>query len=299
MVGVVRLIDGLSRNPQYREQVYAEAPDVARFDPGHAAVMMCYDFHLEGVMPRLIEVNTNAGGGMLAHLAHDPSSPSIINPLPVKTRKRLLQTFSDEMKQYSSGKKLKPERIAIIDENPTDQYLYPEMCAFADLFRGWGVPTEIVEPTRLQASADGVWLDGHPVDLVYNRHCDFYLENAAMAGLRQAYLARKVCLTPNPHMYGLLADKRRMILWSDAGRRASWRLSGNEEADCSNRSFRAPRCLPNSIRSRPGLTANTSSSNPWMVSAARACWSVRKFPASVLTNCRRRRPWCRSWCRRA
>lgn len=228
MVSLVRLLDSLSRRPQYREQVYAEVPDAARFDPGHDAVMMCYDFHLAGNMPRLIEVNTNAGGGMLALLAHDPSLLVDHNSLPIKLRERLLQTFSDEMKKYSSGAKQKPERIAIIDENPEEQYLYQEMCAFADLFSAWGVPTEIVEPTRLQASADGVWLDGQPVDLVYNRHCDFYLEGTEMAGLRQAYLARKVCLTPNPHMYGLLADKRRMILWSDSESRTSWQLSEGE-----------------------------------------------------------------------
>lgn len=56
--------------------------------------------------------------------------------------------------------------------------------------------------------------------MVYNRHCDFYLESDAMAGLRSAYLAGKVCLTPNPHMYGLLADKRRLVLWTDPIKRA-------------------------------------------------------------------------------
>jgi len=228
MIGVVRLLDRLSRNPEYREQVYAEVPDVACFDPGHDAVMMCYDFHLDGDMPRLIEVNTNAGGGMLAYLAHAPALPVDHKSLPAKFRERLLRTFSDEIKKHSAGAKLKPERIVIIDENPAGQYLYPEMAAFADLFRAWGVPTEIVEPHRLQASADGVSLDGQAVDLVYNRHCDFYLESDEMAGLRQAYLARKVCLTPNPHMYGLLADKRRMILWADHAQRAQWRMSGKE-----------------------------------------------------------------------
>ena len=229
MVKVVRALDRLSRNPVYRQQVDAEVPDVARFDPGHDAVMMCYDFHLDGMMPRLIEVNTNAGGGMLAILAHDPALPADQRSLSAKLRKRLLQTFSDEINKYSAGAQLKPARIAIIDEDPAGQHLYPEMLAFADLFRSWGVPTEIVEPQRLQASADGVSLDGQPVDLVYNRHCDFYLASGEMAGLRQAYLAGKVCLTPNPHMYGLLADKRRMILWSYSACHAAWQLSGADD----------------------------------------------------------------------
>ena len=229
MVGVVRALDRLSRNPAYREQIYAEVPDVARFNPGYDAVMMCYDFHLDGDVPRLIEVNTNAGGGLLAILAHDPALPADHRCLSAKLRERLLQTFADEINKYSAGAQLKPARIAIIDEDPSGQHLYPEMLAFADLFRAWGVPTEIVEPQGLQATAAGVSLDGRAVDLVYNRHCDFYLASDEMAGLRQAYLAGKVCLTPNPHMYGLLADKRRMILWSDPQQRASWHLSGNDE----------------------------------------------------------------------
>ena len=229
MVGVVRALDRLSRNPAYREQIYAEVPDVARFNPGYDAVMMCYDFHLDGDVPRLIEVNTNAGGGLLAILAHDPALPADHRCLSARLRERLLHSFCDEINQYSAGAQLKPARVAIIDEDPTGQHLYPEMLAFADLFRSWGVPTEIIEPQRLQASADGVSLDGQPVDLVYNRHCDFYLASDEMAGLRQAYLAGKVCLTPNPHMYGLLADKRRMILWSASACRAAWQLSGADD----------------------------------------------------------------------
>ena len=229
MVGAVRTLDRLGRNPAYREQVYAEVPDVARFDPGHDAVMMCYDFHLAGEMPRLIEVNTNAGGGMLAFLAHAPTLPVVHHSLSPKLRERLLQTFSEEIKKFSAGAQLKPKRMAIIDEDPAGQHLYPEMVAFAELFTAWGVPTEIIEPQRLEASAAGVRLDGRPVDLVYNRHCDFYLASDAMAGLRQAYLAGTVCLTPNPHMYGLLADKRRMILWADPQQRAAWHLSAHDD----------------------------------------------------------------------
>lgn len=228
MLKLVRLLDRLSRLPAYRRQVYALVPDSARFDPGHDAVMMCYDFHLAGDVPKLIEVNTNAGGGLLATLAHDPSLAIGPDVLSAKHKERLLQTFSEEFKRFSNGKKEKPERIVILDENPAEQYLYPEMCAFANLFRAWGVACEIVDPQDLQAAAEGVWLDGRFVDLIYNRHCDFYLESETMAGIRAAYLQHKVCLTPNPHMYGLLADKRRMVLWTNEDNHAAWSLSDAE-----------------------------------------------------------------------
>ena len=229
MLRLVRLLDRLARNPAYREQVYAEVPPIAAFDPGHDAVMMCYDFHLTGAGPKLIEVNTNAGGGLLAILAHNPTLPISPAALKARLRERLIQTFADEIRQFSAGSKDRPVGIVILDEEPARQYLYPEMQVFAELFREWGVATEIVEPQQLEASADGIRLDGQAVDMIYNRHCDFYLESESMAGLRAAYLARQVCLTPNPHAYGLLADKRRLVLWADAGRRAAFSLRTEEQ----------------------------------------------------------------------
>jgi hypothetical protein len=225
MLRLVRLLDRLSRDPDYRQHVYQDVPQVAAFDPGHDAVMMCYDFHLTGSGPKLIEVNTNAGGGLLGYLARDPALPIAAESIDSRLRDRLLQTFAAEIQQFSGGRKVKPKHIVIVDEHPPEQYLYPEMCVFADLFGAWGVPAEIADPRQLQASSEGVWFSGHPVDLVYNRHCDFYLEGEAMSGLRDAYLSRKVCLSPNPHLYGLLADKRRFVLWTDPAAMESFCLS--------------------------------------------------------------------------
>ena len=230
MLELVGLLDRISRRPAYRSVVYPQVPDVARFNPGHDAVMMCYDFHLDNEIPRLIEVNTNAGGGLFAYLAHDPSLPIVPESLKPNLKRRLLQTFAEEIQQFSGGRKTKPERIVIIDEEPTQQFLYPEMQAFADLFSAWGVPAEVVDPQQLEASTDGVWLADKRVDMIYNRHCDFYLEGPGMAGVRAAYLAGQVCLSPNPHVYGLLADKRRLTLWTDPVKRADFSLSAGEHA---------------------------------------------------------------------
>lgn len=230
MCALVRLTDRLRRHPDYRSLVYPAVPEIARFDPHHDAVMMCYDFHLQGDMPRLIEVNTNAGGSLLAYLSHNPFQPVRPESLSAKIKTRLLGTFATEMLQFSGGNKPRPERIVIIDEDPAQQYLYPEMLAFSELFRAWGVSSEVAAPEQLETSEEGVWLNGQPVDMIYNRHCDFYLESGVMTSLRKAYLAGKVCLTPNPHMYGLLADKRRMVLWTDPVKRAHF-LQSERDAE--------------------------------------------------------------------
>ena len=242
MCKLVRLLDRLSRHADYRSLVYQDLPETARFDPGHSAVMMCYDFHLAGDMPRLIEVNTNAGGSLLAYLSYNPFLPIRPESLAPKMKARLLKTFAAEMRQFSGGSKPRPERIVIVDEEPTQQHLYPEMLAFADLFKEWGILSEVAAPEQLEASEEGVWLNGQSVDLVYNRHCDFYLESDAMSGLRKAYLAGKVCLTPNPHMYGLLADKRRMVLWTDPIKRAPY-LQSDQEAELLDAIIPASRLL--------------------------------------------------------
>ena len=216
MIRLVRCLERLSQQPAYRQLVSPQLPETARFNPGHAAVMMGYDFHLTPDGPRLIEVNTNAGGGLLAYLAHVPAAPLAAAPLPARLQRQLLASFAAEMRAFSQGLSDRPRGIAIIDEQPEDQFLYAEMQAFAALFeREWGVPAVICEPAGLHADAGGVTFRDRPIDLVYNRHCDFYLERPEMAGIRAAYLARRVCLTPNPFVYGLLADKRRMILWTD------------------------------------------------------------------------------------
>ena len=72
MIRTVRALCRLSRQAAYREMVLSQLPETARFDPGHDAVMMGYDFHLTDDGPRLIEVNTNAGGALLSYLARYP-----------------------------------------------------------------------------------------------------------------------------------------------------------------------------------------------------------------------------------
>lgn len=221
MIRLVRALFRLSALPAYRTLVAAQVPETARFDPGHDAVMMGYDFHLEGERPKLIEVNTNAGGGLLAYLAHHPSAALARERLPQRLKGEFLRAFAEEMADFTRGAADRPRTLVVLDEEPRRQFLYREMVVFAGLFQEWGTQAWIADPAEVEAGEEGVFAEGRRVDLVYNRHTDFYLESPAMAGMRRAYMAGAVCLTPNPFVYGLLADKRRMPLWSDADALAS------------------------------------------------------------------------------
>lgn len=214
MLRLVRLLFRLSQQQDYRQAVFPALPEAARFDPGHAALMMGYDFHLTSDGPRLIEVNTNAGGGYIAWLSEAQTHEDYPILLSQRLQKRLLGSFAQEWADFSRST-ARLQSVVILDERPEEQPFYPEMHACRDWLREQGLSAEIAAPEQLQISADGARLAGRKIDLIYNRHCDFFLEEPGMAELRQAYLRRAVCLSPNPFAYGLLADKRRMILWSD------------------------------------------------------------------------------------
>src|SRR3990167_242784 len=62
---IIRAVEAVVALPVYREDVLAEAPEIARFDPGPRGAFMGYDFHLGPAGPQLIEINTNAGGALL------------------------------------------------------------------------------------------------------------------------------------------------------------------------------------------------------------------------------------------
>ncbi|MBF0294970.1 MAG: hypothetical protein HQL96_07245 [Magnetococcales bacterium] len=222
MIHLARALRGLTRTAAWQEAIRAGTPASFLTDPGNEAVMMGYDFHLTPDGPRLIEVNTNAGGGLMAYRALRPAFPpgpefpqGSFDP-DQRHQRELLATFGEEMALFSGGRVTKPGLLVILDEAPEEQFLYPEMRAFAALLTAWGCETVIADPAALTMNESGVFWQSRRVEMIYNRHCDFYLESAPLAGLAAAWRNRRVCLSPNPRQYGLLADKRRMILWSDA-----------------------------------------------------------------------------------
>ncbi len=65
MRATVQAIENAAVLPDYQRQVLSWAPQSAQLNPGPVGVFMGYDFHLGEDGPRLIEINTNAGGAFL------------------------------------------------------------------------------------------------------------------------------------------------------------------------------------------------------------------------------------------
>jgi hypothetical protein len=219
----VALLDRVSHSGPYEAAVDEGADDIVRFAPGNAGVMMGYDFHVTPAGPRLIEVNTNAGGALLNGLHTlslcDPEKLACLcqDLLPVETiRERILRTFVAEFAAVR-GAGSRPARIAIADERPREQFLFPEFELFVELFREAGIDAEICDTGELARAGGALRRNGRPVDLVYLRDTDFVLAAPRSAEVRAAYRAGEVVVTPSPREHHLLANKRRLVLFSDSG----------------------------------------------------------------------------------
>lgn len=219
MAEVVRAVTAVAALPDFRQEVLAWAPDIASHDPGGAiGVFFGYDFHVAEGGLGLIEINTNAGGAMLtvalarAQRACCPALQDLV-PAAAAMEDAIVAMFR---KEWQLSRRNKPLRcIAIVDEAPQQQYLYPDFLLFQDLFRRHGFEAIIADPSELSLR-DGVLWHGHTtVDLVYNRLTDFPLLEPANAVLREAYLQHAVVLTPHPQAHALYADKRNLALLSD------------------------------------------------------------------------------------
>ena len=228
MAGVIRAVEETVALPAYREAALEWAPAIARVDPGTPGVFMGYDFHLGTDGPRLIEINSNAGGALLntvlarAQRACCEDVESLVNgPVPTTELERtFIEMFTSEWR--SAGRSGLPGRIAIDDEAPKEQFLYPEFLLFAQLFRHFGIEAVVLDPEDL-TFAGGVLRDARgPIDLVYNRLTDFSLDAPAHAALREAYLARAAVVTPHPRAHAIYADKRNLSLLTDSARLRSW-----------------------------------------------------------------------------
>lgn len=225
MAAVVHAVEQVVALPAYREEVLARSPGIARHDAGGArSVFFGFDFHLAGDRLGLIEINTNAGGAMLNVVlarAQRACCPPIEPMVPTDAdadafENRIVTMFRNEWR--ASGRTSPLNTIAIVDQSPGQQYLYPEFLLFRSLFERHGIRAVITAPADLQWRDGRLWHDEDVIDLVYNRLTDFALEEPTASALREAYLERAVVLTPHPQAHALYADKRNLVLFTDRTR---------------------------------------------------------------------------------
>ena len=133
----------------------------------------------------------------------------------------------------SQGRGGQPRTIAIVDDRPREQYLFPEFLLAQRFFERHGLKAWIVDPGELRFADGRLQFDGEAVDLVYNRLVDFSLSAGGHEALRDAYQAGAVVLTPNPRNHALFADKRNLTLLSDPAVARGWTITSAQRQNLS------------------------------------------------------------------
>ena len=251
---VVAAVDAAAELTAYRAAVLGWAPQIARFDPGSPGGMLGLDFHVTPDGPKLIEINTNPGGVLLNALvgqAQRLCMPDVVgSPTDIDVEKETLAIFLREWRVLHPNRPL--ATVAIVDDAPTKQYLYPEFLLFCELFKRSGIQATINDPRELTRHDGRLWCDDRPIDLVYNRLTDFSLAQTAHEAIRDAYLAAEIVLTPHPMAHALYADKRNLILLGD---RDFLSRAGLDEATTNTLSASVPRTIALTAENREELWA--------------------------------------------
>jgi hypothetical protein len=215
----IRAFYAVSRRPQFQAAL-DPVPGVSDVEKKHASVLMAYDFHTsESGEISLVEINTNAAGYLMSSLmemVHTDRSTLDTEPL-----QKLRASFEEELKLW--GKAGSVPTVGITDENVRQQKMFVEFLMYRDWFRSFGWTAGFCDSDKFHhdghrlsmACADCDSMAGEPLDLVYNRGTDFYLEDPVNSALRAGYTADSACITPNPREYWLLADKQRLIQFTD------------------------------------------------------------------------------------
>jgi hypothetical protein len=181
-------------------------------------VFMGYDFHMTQDGPKLIEINTNAGGAFLNLFAAKQfraccemlDMSKFIEPK--EAEKNIADMFLAEW--ATAGRAGKPGLIAIVDAAPKEQFLYPEFLLAAKLLDDYGLKTVIAAPEELALENGQLHFDGQLVDLIYNRLTDFDLSDHL--AIQNTWASGSVVLTPDPPAHRRVADKRNLVKLSDA-----------------------------------------------------------------------------------
>lgn len=215
---MAQLVDAVAQSTatrSYEAAVQARDPgiDLTR-QRASRSVLMGFDFHVSAEGPKLIEINTNAGAAFLAKQFADAGSDCLTNApfqpdfSEVRIDDMLASMFTREWNAVRPGEPLR--RLAIVDDDPENQYLYPDMLLAAELLNSRGIRTLIVDPSALVCRDGKLHHGAEVIDMVYNRLTDFRLEAVQNRMLRQAYLEGGAVISPSPRHHALYADKRNL-----------------------------------------------------------------------------------------
>ena len=212
---VVAAVHAAASTVAYQDAALAQAPQIARLAPQRVDCLFAgFDFHLTDEGPKLIEINTNAGGAFYGALIDDMRwKHGDAQARPMKYWSALfLRQLRHEWDLTARG----PLRtVAIVDDAPDKQFLEYEFRMLARMLREAGITALIVDPRALTYRGGRLWYGATAIDLVYNRLTSFTLERDVDRALREALMDGAVVVTPDPRNHALLGCKKNLTRLSD------------------------------------------------------------------------------------
>ncbi len=222
---VISAIYTLITLPAYRAHCTQRSPHIDHRDDDTQGLVSGFDFHLSAGGPQLIEVNTNAGGAFITqslireHNQRLSKTTELCSAHPFGNDIVITKDLRDMvLAEWQRAKRTgnAPAHLAIVDDNPREQFLYPDMLLARTLLQNNKTRVSIVASRDLHYQNGILTHRDQPVDMVYNRLTDFSLHDTANTALLRAWQDDAVVLSPSPLNHRLLADKRNLQLFSDA-----------------------------------------------------------------------------------
>ena len=151
MYAVIEAVEQVVALSAWRDAVLLHTPAIARYAPCAKGVFFGYDFHLNAEGAHLIEINTNAGGALFNALElysqRDVVAPG--KPVAIDNLEQVfLDMFCNEWRLERGDAQL--QTIVIVDEQPREQYFYPEFVLMQQLFERAGIAAFIADPAELE-----------------------------------------------------------------------------------------------------------------------------------------------------
>lgn len=222
MARTIAAIERVVALPAWEQAVLAQAGGSAQVPSAVRGMFLGYDFHLGAAGPQLIEINTNAGGALLNIALRDAQvacCDEIAQALNVVATGddagKLVAMFRDEWQLARGDTPI--GCVAIVDDAPSAQYLYPEFERFVALLNAHGIDAVIADAAELELRESALWFGNRRIDFVYNRLTDFALSEPRHAALAEAWQHDLAVISPHPRAHALYADKRNLVTLTDPG----------------------------------------------------------------------------------
>ncbi len=225
MARTIAAIEQVVALPAWQAMALGRAGAHAQVATATRGMFLGYDFHLGASGPQLIEINTNAGGALLnvalraAQIAccSEVEQALLAEVSGAGGTAAIVGMVAMFREEWCLARGEQPIGVvAIVDDEPAAQYLYPEFERFVALLAAHGITACIVDAATLFVRDGALFSGVQRIDFVYNRLTDFALDEPRHAALAQAWREDLAVISPHPRAHALYADKRNLVTLTDA-----------------------------------------------------------------------------------